>query len=138
MWNDNWSIMKPTYFIILFSFNINFRFSIKWYSREGKYTCSMETVRQNGRFALFSSKFPSNIYSILFGYRLDRREGYKGPSAATNRGGGCELDWRTNSGVCPFRIFYFVLYLRRFCFRILYFRSLFQRLFLDMKINGKK
>ena len=25
----------------------------------------METVKQNGRFTLFSSKFPSNIYSIL-------------------------------------------------------------------------
>ena len=32
-----------------------------------KYTCSIETVQQNGRFTLFSSKFPSNIYSILFG-----------------------------------------------------------------------
>ena len=31
-----------------------------------KYTCSMETVQQNGRFTLFSSKFSSNIYSILF------------------------------------------------------------------------
>ena len=29
------------------------------------YTCRMETVQQNGRFTLFSSKFPSNIYSIL-------------------------------------------------------------------------
>ena len=28
----------------------------------------METVQQNGRFTLFSSKFPSNIYSILYGY----------------------------------------------------------------------
>ena len=28
----------------------------------------METVQQNGRFTLFSSKFPSNIYSILFVY----------------------------------------------------------------------
>ena len=28
--------------------------------------CSMETVQQNGRFTLFSSKFPSNIYSVLF------------------------------------------------------------------------
>ena len=27
----------------------------------------METVQQNGRFTLFSSKFPSNIYSFLFG-----------------------------------------------------------------------
>ena len=26
----------------------------------------METVQQNGRFTLFSSKFPSNIYSIIF------------------------------------------------------------------------
>jgi len=26
----------------------------------------METVQQNDRFKLFSSKFPSNIYSILF------------------------------------------------------------------------
>ena len=32
-----------------------------------KYTCSIETVQQNGRFTLFSSKFPSNIYSILYG-----------------------------------------------------------------------
>jgi len=28
----------------------------------------METVQQNGRFTLFSSKFPYNIYPILFGY----------------------------------------------------------------------
>ena len=28
----------------------------------------METVQQNGRFTLFSSKFPSNIYSILYVY----------------------------------------------------------------------
>jgi len=27
----------------------------------------METVQQNGCFTFFSSKFPSNIYSILFG-----------------------------------------------------------------------
>ena len=33
-----------------------------------KYTCSMETVQQNGRFTLFSSKFLS-IYSILYDYR---------------------------------------------------------------------
>ena len=33
-----------------------------------KYTCSMETVQQNGPFTLFSSKFHSNIYSILFGF----------------------------------------------------------------------
>ena len=33
MWNDHWSIMKPANFIIWFSFNINFRFSIKWCSR---------------------------------------------------------------------------------------------------------
>ena len=33
-----------------------------------KYTCSMETVQQNGRFTLFSSKFLS-IYSILYGFR---------------------------------------------------------------------
>ena len=26
----------------------------------------METVQQNGRFTLFSSKFSSNIYSILY------------------------------------------------------------------------
>jgi len=30
-----------------------------------KYTCSLETVQQNGRFTLFSSKFLS-IYSILY------------------------------------------------------------------------
>ena len=28
----------------------------------------METVQQNGRFTLFSSKFSSNIYSILYVY----------------------------------------------------------------------
>ena len=33
-------------------------------------TCSMETVQQNGRFTLFSSKFHSNIYSILFASTL--------------------------------------------------------------------
>ena len=32
-----------------------------------KYTCSMETVQQNGRFTLFSIKFLS-IYSILYGF----------------------------------------------------------------------
>ena len=32
-----------------------------------KYSCSMETVQQNGRFTLFSSKFLS-IYSILYVY----------------------------------------------------------------------
>ena len=30
----------------------------------------METVQQNGRFTLFSSKFPSNIYSILYEYEV--------------------------------------------------------------------
>ena len=73
MWNDDCSIMKPAYFIIWFSFNINFRFSIRWYSKAQKviehnyvkYTCSMETVQQNGRFTLFPSKFNSSIYSIL-------------------------------------------------------------------------
>ena len=67
MWNDYWSIMKPVYLIIWFSFNNNVRFSIKWYSRAQqvikhkfvKYTCSMETVQQNGRFTLFSNKFLS-------------------------------------------------------------------------------
>ena len=29
----------------------------------------MEIVQQNVRFTLFSSKFPSNIYSILYGYK---------------------------------------------------------------------
>ena len=74
MWNDHWSIMKPAYFIIWFSFNINFIISIKWYSRAQKviqhkyvkYTCSMETVQQNGRFTLFSSKFHSNIFHSLW------------------------------------------------------------------------
>ena len=36
-----------------------------------KYTCSMETVQQNGRFTLFYSKFPSNMYSILFACILE-------------------------------------------------------------------
>ena len=65
--------MKPAYFIIWFSFNNNFIFSIKWYSRAQqviyhkyvKYTCSMETVQQNGRFTLFSSKFHSDMYSLV-------------------------------------------------------------------------
>ena len=35
-----------------------------WDALYVKYTCSMETVQQNGRFTLFSSKFPSNIYSL--------------------------------------------------------------------------
>jgi len=30
----------------------------------------METVQQNGRFTLFSSKFHFNIYSILFDSKL--------------------------------------------------------------------
>ena len=34
-----------------------------------KYTCSMETVQQNGRFTLFSSKFLS-IHSILYAYTM--------------------------------------------------------------------
>ena len=34
-----------------------------------KYTCSMETVQQNGRFTLFSSKFLS-IDSILFAFSV--------------------------------------------------------------------
>ena len=32
----------------------------------------METVQQNGRFILFSSKFHSNIYFILFGLGIRR------------------------------------------------------------------
>ena len=36
-----WSLVnyKPAYFIIWFSFNINFRFSIKWYCRAQKVIC---------------------------------------------------------------------------------------------------
>ena len=30
----------------------------------------METVQQNGRFTLFSSKYHSNIYSILYGFYI--------------------------------------------------------------------
>ena len=36
-----------------------------------KYNCSMETVQKNGRFTLFFSKFPSNIYSIRFGHNAE-------------------------------------------------------------------
>ena len=36
------------------------------YHKYVKYTCSKESVQQNGRFTLYSSKFLSNIYSILF------------------------------------------------------------------------
>ena len=39
-------------------------------------TCSMETVQQNGCFTLFSCKFHSKIYSILFGY-LSQKYGKK-------------------------------------------------------------
>ena len=73
-----WSLVnyETSLFHNLGFFNNNFRFSIKWYSRAQKvikhkyekYTCSMETVQQNGRFTLFSIKFPSNIYFILFGH----------------------------------------------------------------------
>ena len=31
----------------------------------------METVQQNGHFTLFSSKFPSNVYSIHYGICTD-------------------------------------------------------------------
>ena len=51
MKNDHWSIMKPAQKVI-------------WH-KYVKYTCSMETVQQNGRFTLFSSKFLS-IYPILY------------------------------------------------------------------------
>jgi len=52
-----------------------------------KYTCSVETVQQNGRFTLFSNKLPSNIYSTLFVYNrqfinIDRQSGER------TRGGG--------------------------------------------------
>ena len=72
-----WSLVnyETSLFHNLVFFNNNFRFSIKWYSRAQqvikhkyvKYTCSMETVQQNGPFTLFSSKFLS-IYSILYGF----------------------------------------------------------------------
>ena len=32
----------------------------------------METVQQNGRFTLFSSKFHSSIYSIFFGIKSNK------------------------------------------------------------------
>ena len=38
----------------------------------------METVQQNGRFTLFSSKFPSNIYSILFAWNTAKLSVYRG------------------------------------------------------------
>ena len=49
--------------------------------------CSMETVQRNGRFTLFSSKFPSNIYSILFVYRIDRQS-YRRDTYKLKDGGG--------------------------------------------------
>ena len=46
MWNDHWSIMKPAYFIIWFSLNINSRFSIKWCSRaQSLYSTNMWSTR---------------------------------------------------------------------------------------------
>jgi len=64
------------YFIIWFSFNINFRFSIKWCSRAKRiYSTNMWSTpavwKQYNKMAVlhfFSSKFLSNIYSILFGF----------------------------------------------------------------------
>ena len=49
--------------------------------------CSMETVQRNGRFTLFSSQFPSNIYSILFVYRIDRQS-YRRDTYKLKEGGG--------------------------------------------------
>ena len=69
-----WSLVnhKPAYFIIWFSFNINFRFSIKWYSRAQKviwhkyvkYTCSMETCTTKWPFYTFLVNSP--LIYILF------------------------------------------------------------------------
>ena len=42
-----------------------------------KFTCDMETVQQNSRFPLFSSKFQSNIYSILFDYWTFKQTNWK-------------------------------------------------------------
>ena len=50
-----------------------------------KYTCSMETVQQNGRFTLFSSKFLS-IYSILYGGGLFKGEAGFSPPPPTPPG----------------------------------------------------
>ena len=65
---ENHEIMKPAYFIIWFSFNIDFRFSIKGCLQgpKGYMAQICEVHLQNGRFTLFYSKFLSNIYSILF------------------------------------------------------------------------
>ena len=73
----HWLIIEPAYFIIWFSFNINFRFSINWCSRAQKviqhkyvkYTCSI--WKQYNKMAVlhFLSKFHSNIYSLLFGWK---------------------------------------------------------------------
>ena len=40
----------------------------------------METVKQNGRFTLFSSKFHSDIYSIIFDYQAKRDSTKNEPS----------------------------------------------------------
>ena len=106
MWNDQWSIMKPAYFISRFSSILIFRFSIKWYSgaqkviqhKYVKYTCSIETVQQNGRFTLFSSKFHSNIYSILYVYtKYGKLYCIFGQSTALN----CRTQWKHIWGCSP-------------------------------------
>jgi len=66
--------MKPAYFIIWFSLNINFRFSIKWYSRAQKviwhkyvkYTCSMKWKQYNKMAVLHFFLVNSLLIYILF------------------------------------------------------------------------
>ena len=70
--------MKPAYFIIWFSLNINFRFSIKWCSRAQKviwhkyvkYTCSMKWKQYNKmavlHFFLVNSLLIYIFYSLWF------------------------------------------------------------------------
>ena len=48
----------------------------------------METVQQNGRFTLFSIKFRSDIYSILFAHNMLEN----GTGAAREESLSCEIN----------------------------------------------
>ena len=70
LWNDHWSIMKPAYFIIWFSFNNNFRFSIRWCSR--LYSANMWSAlavwKQYNKMAILHFLLVNStlIYILLF------------------------------------------------------------------------
>ena len=70
-----------------------------------KYTCSMETVQQNGRFTLFSSKFLS-IYSILYG--CNHVFNYPNSKTTFKSSLNSHVKWDTVMEVCIWSIVYIV------------------------------